>query len=76
MLPTHYNTPTVKEEKESSRPYVECEVPRKLLLYRDQLIPPLKIGFERFEVNFWMVQQFLNSRRSRIGGGVRSEECS
>ena len=38
-------------EEESSHPCVECEVPGELLLYRDQLIPPLEIGFERFEEN-------------------------
>ena len=36
---------TVEEEEESSRPCVECEVPRKFLLHRDQLVPPLEIGF-------------------------------
>ena len=46
---------TVEEEEESSRPFVECEVPRVLLLYRDQFIPPLKIGFERFEENIWKI---------------------
>ena len=40
----------VKEEK-LSRPSVEYEVPRELLLHRDQLMPPLEIGFERFEEN-------------------------
>ena len=40
------------EEKEESFHYcVECEVPRKLLLHSDQLMPPLDIGFERFEEN-------------------------
>ena len=37
------------EEEESSCPFVECEVPRELLLYTEQLMPPLEIGFERFE---------------------------
>ena len=41
----------MEEEEESSRPCVECEVPRELLLHRDQLMPPLEIGFERFEEN-------------------------
>ena len=41
MLPTHYNTPVVDEK--SSLPCVECEVPRELLLHRDQFIPPLEI---------------------------------
>ena len=34
-----------------SHPSVEYEVPRELLLHRDQLMPPLEIGFERFEEN-------------------------
>ena len=41
----------MEEKKESSRPSVECEVPRKLLLHTNQLMPPLEIGFERFEEN-------------------------
>ena len=41
----------MEEEEESSGPYVECEVSRELLLHRDQLIPPLEIGFERFKEN-------------------------
>ena len=41
----------MEEEEESSRLCVEWEVPRELLLHRDQLIPPLEIGFERFEEN-------------------------
>ena len=36
----------MEEEEESSGPCVECEVPRELLLHRDQLMPPLEIGFE------------------------------
>ena len=36
-------------EEESSCPCVEFEVPRELLLHTDQLMPPLEIGFERFE---------------------------
>ena len=36
----------MEEEEESSRPCVEYEVPRELLPYRDQLIPPLEIRFE------------------------------
>ena len=39
------------EEEKSSYPCVECEVPRELLLHTDQLMPPLEIGFERFEEN-------------------------
>ena len=30
---------------------VECEVPREFLLHTNQLMPPLEIGFERFEEN-------------------------
>ena len=41
----------MEEEEESSRPCVEWEVPRELLPDRDQLMPPLDIGFERFEEN-------------------------
>ena len=45
----------MEEEEESSGPYVECEVPRELLLHRDQLMPPLEIGFERFKENVWKI---------------------
>ena len=31
---------TVEEEEESSRPCVECEVPREFLLHRSEPIPP------------------------------------
>ena len=31
----------VEKEEESSRPCVECEVPRELLLHMSELIPPL-----------------------------------
>ena len=41
----------MEEEEESSRPCVEWEVPRELLLHRDNLMPPLVIDFERFEEN-------------------------
>ena len=37
---------------------LECstvQVPRELLLHRDQLMPPLVIGFERFEENIWKI---------------------
>ena len=44
-------SPAVEEEEESSRPSVECDVPRELLLHTDQLIPPLEIGFERLDKN-------------------------
>ena len=43
------------EEEESSRPCVEYEVPRELLLHRDQLMTPLEMGFERFEENVWKI---------------------
>jgi len=36
----------MEEEEESSRPCVECEVPRELLLHRSELIPPPVLGFE------------------------------
>ena len=39
------------EEEESFRSYVECEVPRELLLHRVQLMPPLEIGLKRFKEN-------------------------
>ena len=45
----------VEEEEESFCPCVECEVPRELLLHRDHLMPPLEIGFERFEENIWKI---------------------
>ena len=41
----------MEEEEESSCPCIECEAPRELLLHTDQLMPPLEIGFERFEEN-------------------------
>ena len=41
----------MEEEEGSSRPYVECEVPRELLLNRSELIPPPVLRFERFEEN-------------------------
>ena len=52
----------VEEEEESSRPCVECEVPRELLPHRDQLMPPLDIGFERFEENIWKISSSSSSR--------------
>ena len=58
-----------EEEEESSHPCVECEVPRELLLHMHQLMPPLEIGFERFEENIWIVQQF--QRRSQKNGTVQ-----
>ena len=44
-------TPAEEEEEESSRPCVECEGPRELLLHRSELIPPPVLGFEEFEEN-------------------------
>ena len=44
-------TQAVEEDEESSCPCIECEVPEELLLHTDQLMPPLEIGFERFEEN-------------------------
>ena len=41
----------MEEEKESSCLCVEWEIPRELLLHKDQLMPPLEIRFERFEEN-------------------------
>ena len=32
-------------------------VPRELLLHRDFLMPPLVIGFERFEENIWKIEE-------------------
>ena len=51
----------MKEEK-LSRPSVEYEVPRELLLHRDQLMPPLEIGFERFEENELDVKFMMKHR--------------
>ena len=45
------STLVVEEEEESSCPCLEWEVPRKLLLHRSKLIPPLVLGFERFQEN-------------------------
>ena len=50
-IPIDSSVWVVEEEEESFHPCVECEVPRELLLHRDQLMPPLEIGFERFEEN-------------------------
>ncbi len=33
----------MEEEEESSHLYIECKVPRELLLHTDQLMPPLEI---------------------------------
>ena len=41
----------MEEKEESSGPYVESEVSRELLLYTDQLMPPLEIGFENYKEN-------------------------
>ena len=48
-------SPVVEEEEESPWPCVVWEVPRELLPYKDQLMPPLPIGFERFEENIWKI---------------------
>ena len=48
-------SPAVEEEEESSCTCVGCEVLRDLLLHRDHLMPPLVIGFERFEENIWKI---------------------
>ena len=63
----------VKEEK-LSRPSVEYEVPRELLLHRDQLMPPLEFGFERFAENILIVQPIQNRRRRRNNGTVQLAE--
>ena len=39
----HSDTLAVEEEEESSCLSVELEVPRELLLHRDQLMPPLEM---------------------------------
>ena len=44
-----------EQEEESSRIYVEIEVPRDIRLQTIQLIPPLEIEFERFEEIIWKV---------------------
>ena len=51
ILPTHNSSLAMEEKEESSHPCVDSEVPRELLLHSDQLMPPLKFGFERFEEN-------------------------
>ena len=48
-------------EEESSRPYVECEVPRELLLHRSELIPPPVLRYERFEAN-----EYTSIKRRRM----------
>ena len=55
----------MEKEEKSSRPCVECDVPRVLLLHRDQFMPPLEIGLERFEENIWIVQQFWRRKNRR-----------
>ena len=64
-------SPAVEEEEESSRPCVEWEVPRELLLHRDHLMPPLVIGFERFEENIWKIQEGRGGQQQ----GRRVSEC-
>ena len=61
----------MEEEEESSCPYVECKVPRELLLCRDQLMPPLEIGFESFKEKILIVQQFWRSWRRNNDGTVQ-----
>ena len=51
----------VEEEEESSRPCVECKVPRELLLHRSELIPPPVLVFERFEEN-----KYTSTKRRRM----------
>ena len=65
------------EEEESFCPCVEWEVPRDSLLHRDHLMPPLVIGFERFEENVWKIQgssrvveQYLNAMTARAPCGA------
>ena len=70
-------SPAVEEEEESSRPCVEWEVPRELLLHRDHLMPPLVIGFERFEENIWKIQEgrvveYLNAMTARAPCGANN----
>ena len=48
-------SPVVEEEEESSRPCVEFEIHKELLLYPYQFMPLLEIGFERFEENIWKI---------------------
>ena len=50
-----------EEEEESSRPCVECEVPRELLLHGSKLISPPVFGFERFVEN-----KYSSIKRRRI----------
>ena len=64
------------EEEESSCPCVECEVPRDLLLHTDQLIPPLEIGFKRFEENELDSATILEERRNTESYSYRREESS
>ena len=64
----------MEEEEESSRPCVEYEVPSELLLHSDKLMSPLEIGFEKFNENFWIVQQFRswkNRKRRKNAGTVQ-----
>ena len=48
-------SPAVEKKDESYCPYVECEVPKDLILHIDHLMHPLVIGFERFEENIWKI---------------------
>ena len=53
----------MEEEEEASHPCLECEVSWDLLLHSDQLMPPLDIGFKRFEENTWKIQIRREERR-------------
>ena len=60
-----------EEEEESYCPWVECEVPRELLLYTDQLMPPLQIGYKKFEENELdsaTIPEEQEEESDRIGG--------
>ena len=52
----------VEEEEVSSCLCLDCEIPKELLLHKDQLMPPLEIGFGG---NIWNIQQFRNRMRRR-----------
>ena len=72
-LPPHPSRPALVEgEFSQSNPQadlvsnlslscLEWEVPRELLLHRSELIPPLVLGFERFEEN-----KYTSIRRRRM----------
>ena len=66
----HYSA--VEEKEESSRPCIECEVPRELILHIDQLMPPLEIIFERFEKNELDSATILEEQEHEEGEEYRS----